>query len=89
MQLHDDTPVGSKGRKGTGDEECGVGKGEVLSTRREPMSAEIRRLEAELRRERLHNKLLNSMIDIAEEQMGVSIRKKHGAKPRSCWGNSH
>jgi transposase-like protein len=42
--------------------------------------AEIKRLRQELRQVELHNKLLNAMIDIAEEQMGVKIRKKPGAK---------
>lgn len=41
---------------------------------------EIKRLRSELRRAELHNKLLNAMIDIAEEQMGVKIRKKPGAR---------
>jgi transposase-like protein len=40
---------------------------------------EMKRLREELRRVELHNKLLNAMIDIAEEQMGVKIRKKPGA----------
>ena len=42
--------------------------------------AENKRLKEELRRAELHNKLLNSMIDIAEEQLGVDIRKKPGSK---------
>ena len=68
------------------DREKGTKSGELekgeLDTRlaREPIPAEMRRLEAELRKERLHNKLLNAMIDIAEEEMGVPIRKKPGAK---------
>ena len=41
---------------------------------------EIKRLRRELEEARLYNKLLNTMIDIAEEQVGVVIRKKHGAK---------
>ena len=44
--------------------------------------AEILRLRKELEEERLRNELLNSMIDIAEEQLGVDIRKKRGAKQR-------
>lgn len=44
--------------------------------------AEIERLRRELAEERLRNDLLNTMIDIAEEQMGVDIRKKRGAKRR-------
>ena len=41
---------------------------------------EIKRLRAELKRSELHNKLLNAMIDIAEGDLGVSIRKKRGPK---------
>lgn len=44
----------------------------------EDAAAEIRRLKAELEKAELHNKLLNAMIDIAEEDMGVDIRKKRG-----------
>ena len=43
-------------------------------------AAEIRRLREELRRERLRSELLNAMIDIAEEQFEIPIRKKRGAK---------
>ncbi len=43
---------------------------------------EIERLRRELEEERLRTELLNTMIDIAEEQMGVDIRKKRGAKRR-------
>jgi transposase len=54
----------------------------VLS--REPeqqdQSIEVRHLKEELRRSELHNKLLNAMIDIAEEQLGVDIRKKPGSR---------
>lgn len=42
-------------------------------------AAEIRRLRAELRNAELHNKLLNAMIDIAEDDLGVDIRKKRGS----------
>jgi transposase-like protein len=41
---------------------------------------EMERLKRELHEARLYNKLLEAMIDIAEEQMGVVIRKKRGAK---------
>lgn len=44
----------------------------------EYLPGEVKRLREELRRERLHTKLLNAMIDIAEEEMGVTIRKKSG-----------
>jgi len=42
--------------------------------------AEIKRLRRELEDARLKNELLTAMIDIAEEQMGVDIRKKRGAR---------
>ena len=43
------------------------------------LASEVKRLQEELRRADLHNKLLNAMIDIAEEQFEVPIRKKRGA----------
>lgn len=42
--------------------------------------AEIKRLRKELEDARLKNELLVAMIEIAEEQMGVDIRKKRGAR---------
>ena len=45
----------------------------------EEAEAEIKRLRRELEDARLHNKLLTTMIDIAEEDLGVDIRKKHGS----------
>jgi hypothetical protein len=45
----------------------------------EELEAEIKRLTKELEWEKLRNKALNTMIDIAEEQ-GIRIRKKSGAK---------
>jgi transposase len=51
--------------------ERGYGKKEV---------AEIKRLRRELEDVRLANELLRAMIDIAEEEMGIDIRKKRGAK---------
>lgn len=44
------------------------------------LTTDVRRLRRELEEARLHNKLLNAMIDIAEEQFEVPIRKKSGAK---------
>ena len=43
-------------------------------------SSEIEKMQKELLKAQLHNKLLNAMIDIAEDQLGVPIRKKSGAK---------
>lgn len=45
-----------------------------------PLPVEIKQLQQELQRARLHNKFLNAMIDIAEEQLKINIRKKSGAK---------
>lgn len=44
------------------------------------VSSETKQIQKELRKEQLRNKLLNAMIDIAEAQLGISIRKKSGAK---------
>ena len=44
------------------------------------LPVEVRELQRRLEEERLRNELLNTMIDIAEDQLGVDIRKKRGAK---------
>ena len=44
------------------------------------MPRDVKRLQRELEEARLYNKLLTTMIDIAEEQRGIVIRKKSGAK---------
>jgi transposase-like protein len=46
----------------------------------ETMPTDIKALQAELRKSRLHNKLLNEMLNIAEEELKVPVRKKHGAR---------
>lgn len=46
----------------------------------EDLASEVKRLRGELRKVELHNKLLNAMIDIAEEQFEIPIRKKRGAR---------
>ncbi len=40
----------------------------------------IKRLEQELNDERMRNKILNTMIDISDEQYGTAIRKKYSPK---------
>ncbi|MBS1775019.1 MAG: transposase [Bacteroidetes bacterium] len=45
-----------------------------------PLSNEVKQLQRELRKAQLHNKLLNAMIDIAEDQLKIDIRKKSGTK---------
>ena len=44
------------------------------------LALEVKQLQEELRKAQLHNKLLNAMIDIAEEQFAIPIRKKRGAR---------
>lgn len=46
----------------------------------EPLPSDVKQLQEELRKARLHNKLLNAMIDIAEEQLKIDIRKKSGTR---------
>lgn len=46
----------------------------------ESMPSDMKTLQAELRKSRLHNELLNEMLNIAEEELKVPIRKKYGAR---------
>ena len=43
-------------------------------------SIEVLQLEEALRKEKLRTELLNTMIDIAEKELKISIRKKSGTK---------
>ena len=45
-----------------------------------PLPTDVKKLQAELRKAQLHNKLLNAIIDIAEDQLKIDIRKKSGTK---------
>lgn len=45
-----------------------------------PLPTDIKELQAELRKSRLLNEVLNQVINIAEEELGVPIRKKYGTK---------
>jgi transposase-like protein len=58
----------------------GVDAGRMRVEAMRAMPNDVRRLQRELYEARLHAKLLETMIDIAENEMGVVIRKKHGAK---------
>lgn len=53
-----------------------------LTVKETELSADVKQLRKELEEARLYNKLLNAMIDIAEEQFEIPIRKKSGAKRR-------
>jgi transposase-like protein len=66
-----------------GPEELAEGRSRrALVVKETELSADVRRLRKELEEARLYNKLLNAMIDIAEEQFEIPIRKKSGAKQR-------
>ncbi len=47
---------------------------------KETPAQKIKRLEKELEDERLKNKILNTMIDLSDQQYGTSIRKKYLSK---------
>lgn len=55
---------------------------QALVAQETEMPADVKRLRKELEEARLYNKLLNAMIDIAEEQFEIPIRKKAGARRR-------
>ena len=46
----------------------------------ETLSSDVKQLQEELRKSKLYNELLNTMIDIAEDQLKIDIRKKSGTK---------
>jgi len=46
----------------------------------EVLPKDVKQLQEALRMANLHNKLLNNIIDIAEEQLKIDIRKKSGTK---------
>lgn len=50
------------------------------SEQQEQLPTDVKSLQEELRKAKLHNKLLNAIIDIAEEQLKIDIRKKSGTK---------
>jgi transposase-like protein len=64
-------------------DERGEGQTGVVANRSEAIEAmpkEVGRLQRELHEARLEAKLYKAMIEIAEEQLGVQIRKKRGAR---------
>jgi hypothetical protein len=48
---------------------------------RDNLPKEVEALQKELAKERLRNKLLTAIIDVAEEELKIPIRKKYGTKP--------
>lgn len=51
----------------------------MVSSKETP-AQKIKRLEKELEDERLKNKILNKMIELADQQYGTSLRKKYLSK---------
>lgn len=45
-----------------------------------PLPSEVKQLQAELRKAQLLNEVLTEVIKIAEEELGLPIRKKFGTK---------
>ena len=60
--------IGEAGGQGRGSEEN--------------LATEVKRLRKELREAELHAKLLDAMIEIAEERFNIPIRKKSGPRQR-------
>ncbi len=50
------------------------------TSKEEMLPTDVKQLQEELRKSKLHNKLLNAIIDIAEDQLKIDIRKKSGTK---------
>jgi len=48
---------------------------------RKDLPDDVAQLKKELEEERLRNKLLTAMIEVAEEELKIPIRKKYGTKP--------
>lgn len=46
----------------------------------EELPSDVKSLQEELRKVKLHNDLLNAIIDIAEDQLKINIRKKSGTR---------
>ena len=44
------------------------------------LPTDVKELQDQLRKSKLHVELLNTMIDIAEDQLKINIRKKSGTK---------
>jgi len=57
-----------------------------MSESKETPAQIIKRLEKELADEKLKNKILNTMIDISDNQYGIQIRKKFSPKQSSGSG---
>ena len=52
----------------------------LISPASPPLPTDVKQLQEDLRKARLHNELLNTIIDIAEKELKIDIRKKSGTK---------
>lgn len=66
-------------KKWVKEKEAVSGEAVLVGEREEELREENERLRRELRRSEMQNEILNAMMDIAEEEMGVDIRKKRGS----------
>ena len=55
-------------------------KQSVESSKSVNIPTDVKQLQEELRKSKLHIELLNTIIDIAEDQLKIDIRKKSGTK---------
>ena len=53
---------------------------ELPVSKKETLPTDVKQLQEELRKAKLYNELLNAIIDIAEDQLKIDIRKKSGTK---------
>ena len=61
----------------------------IMSKSKETPSQKIKRLERELSDEKLRNEILNTMIDISDQQYGTSIRKKYSPNQSNASDNKN
>jgi hypothetical protein len=47
---------------------------------KEPLPTEVKLLQAQLKKAKLPKEVLQEVIKVAEEELGISIRKKSGTK---------
>jgi transposase-like protein len=53
---------------------------ENIAGEEENLPTDVKQLQAELRKTKLHNKLLEALLDIGKEQYNLDLRKKAGTK---------
>jgi transposase-like protein len=61
---------------------------EMAKEVRDDLPEEVKELQRQLEQERLRVKLLTAIIDVAEEELKIPIRKKPGTKPSTESGTT-